>query len=71
MATRILKADEFITNIGIGQGVIKVYPPSIPKKLGLKNQLFFWYFISFRFDNWFIICFYSKVFSRSKNLRDT
>ena len=41
MATRILKADEFITNIGIGQGVIKVYPPSIPKKIGPKKSVVF------------------------------
>ena len=41
MATRILKADEFITNIGIGQAVIKVYPPSIPKKIGPKKSVVF------------------------------
>ena len=38
MARRILKADEFVTNIRMGQNIIKVNLPSIPKKIGPKNS---------------------------------
>ena len=41
IAARILKTDEFITNIGMGQNLIKVNPPSIPKKIGPKNSVIF------------------------------
>ena len=38
---RILPIEWFVTNIRMGQGVIKVYPPSIPKKIGPKKSVVF------------------------------
>ena len=41
LARRILKSDEFVTNIRMGQNIIKVNPPSIPKKIAPKNSAIF------------------------------
>ena len=38
---RILPIEWFVTNIRMGQNIIKVNPPSIPKKIGPKNSAIF------------------------------